>query len=119
MSEATYTLDDMTIDDIIEVLQSLVFNSYGRTTPKERYAISRAVDLIKCRSVKNAKEIYEMAKCLRPLTSIEKMFYKAADEAIKAEKKNENETNTAYEDFLNAIDSEPFAKMREIKEGWS
>lgn len=53
MGEATYKLDDMTIDDIIEVLQSLVFNSYGRTTPKERYAISRAVDLIKCRSVKN------------------------------------------------------------------
>lgn len=31
----------------------------------------------------------------------------------------ENETNTAYEDFLKAIDSEPYAKMREIKEGWS
>lgn len=75
MSGTTYTLDDMTIDDIIEVLQSLVFNSYGRTTPKERYAISRAVDLIKCRSVKNAEEIYEMVKCLRPLTSIEKMFF--------------------------------------------
>lgn len=91
MSEATYTLDDMTIDDIIEVLQSLVFDSHGRTTPKERYAISRAVDIIKCRSVKNAKEIYEMAKCLRPLTSIEKMFYKAVDEAIKAEKEDDDE----------------------------
>lgn len=119
MSEAMYTLDDMTIDDIIEVLQSLVFNSYGRTTPKERYAISRAVDLIKCRRVKNAEEIYEMAKCLRPLTSIEKLFFRAVDEAVKEEKENENETNTAYEDFLKAIDSEPYAKMREIKEGWS
>lgn len=37
----------------------------------------------------------------------------------KAKEHYENETNTAYEDFLKAIDSEPYAKMREIKEGWS
>ena len=30
----------------------------------------------------------------------------------------ENETNTSYEDFLKAIDSELYAKIRETKEGF-
>lgn len=45
--EETRALVEMADEELIDTLESLVFGSYGRTTPKERYAVSRAIDIIK------------------------------------------------------------------------
>lgn len=55
--EETRALVEMSDDEVIETLQTLVFGSYGRTTPKERYAVSRAIDIIRCNGkVKSVQE---------------------------------------------------------------